>query len=212
MVVMYETRVFHRVNEDGQKVRVTQKIKKTKRTKKIKPIKFGDALTVYSAPIVEDDTPLVLSFGRVELKVEKLVLPEHVVCRLCQGVHFTYKCPNKDIFSPTSSSTDVKTGAYVPPNKRAGAVFPQKEQRQSLRIDNISQDTSETNLRDLFGRFGKISHIFFPLHENMTYCKGFAFVSFYEKVNAESCIRTLNGFKYDSLVLSVEWSKPKITK
>lgn len=206
--VMYETRIFERINDDGQKVRVTQKIKRTKRLS-ILP-KFGDALSVVVSPIVEDDTPLVLGYGPKEVKIEKVLTPEHVTCRLCQGIHFTYKCPNKEIFNPTP--IEVKAGTYVPPNRRSGSVFPQKEQRQSLRVDNISQDTTEAGFKDLFGRFGSISHIYFPLYENSQYSKGFAFVSFYDKVNSERCIQTLNGFKYDSLVLSVEWSKPKPEK
>ena len=42
--------------------------------------------------------------------------------------------------------------------------------------------------------------------------RGFAFVHYYKKDNAQKAIATLNGFGYDHLILNVEWAKPSEPK
>lgn len=38
-------------------------------------------------------------------------------------------------------------------------------------------------------------------------CKGFAFVSYYSKEDAERAQKALNGYGYDNLILRVEWAR-----
>lgn len=40
-------------------------------------------------------------------------------------------------------------------------------------------------------------------------CKGFAYVHFKSKNDAQTAIDILNGHGYDHLILNVEWSKPQ---
>jgi translation initiation factor 3 subunit G len=37
--------------------------------------------------------------------------------------------------------------------------------------------------------------------------RGFAFINFVHREEAERAIRTLNGFGYDNLILRVEWAE-----
>jgi len=214
--IVFETRIFFRQNELGEKVKVTQKIKKTRKLKatiseRRRIPRFGDALTQIISPMVEEEQRFVLSSKKIEEKKDKqVILPVAITCRICKGLHFTSKCNNRDLYSPTPSTPET-SGKYIPPNRREGAVMPKRE-NQSLRIDNISADTREQDIRDLFGRFGSLSHVFFPLSESSGDSRGFAFVSFYDKINAEKCIKALDGFRFDSLVLCVEWSKQKESK
>jgi RNA recognition motif-containing protein len=40
--------------------------------------------------------------------------------------------------------------------------------------------------------------------------KGFAFVSFEDRANAQKAMEKVNGLGYDSLILSVQWSRKSI--
>lgn len=40
--------------------------------------------------------------------------------------------------------------------------------------------------------------------------RGFAFVSFYQKTDAESAMNSLQGYGYDHLILKLEWAKPSL--
>lgn len=40
--------------------------------------------------------------------------------------------------------------------------------------------------------------------------RGFAFVSFFQKSDAESAMQALQGYGYDHLILKLEWAKPSL--
>lgn len=40
--------------------------------------------------------------------------------------------------------------------------------------------------------------------------RGFAFVSYYQKSDAESAMQALQGYGYDHLILKLEWAKPSL--
>lgn len=105
---------------------------------------------------------------------------------------------------------------YVPPSKRAGAVSTgggdstySRDDSATVRISNVSRSTEEADLEELCKMFGSIRRIFLSRDRETGESKGFAFVAFQNKSDAEKCIRRLDGYGYDHLILSVEWSKPK---
>jgi translation initiation factor 3 subunit G len=85
-------------------------------------------------------------------------------------------------------------------------------------------------VQELFRPFGFISRVYVSTDtyaDGTQVCKGFAFVSFYQKDCAEKAIKKLNGvcgvcvkgiqnltllfhvgYGYDHLILRVDWSKP----
>ncbi|KAF8960426.1 translation initiation factor 3, RNA-binding subunit [Flammula alnicola] len=160
-----------------------------------------------------------------------------VACRLCKGDHFTAKCPYKDTLGglentdtgagpdddvgtgPDASAPAASTGGkYVPPSMRgAGARGAGESMRgagnrddlPTLRVTNISEDTQENDLRELFGAFGRVARVYVGRDRETGAGKGFAFVSFEEKANAQKAIDKVNGRGYDNLILSVQWSQPR---
>ncbi|KAI0691863.1 eukaryotic translation initiation factor 3 subunit G-domain-containing protein [Cytidiella melzeri] len=158
-----------------------------------------------------------------------------VVCRLCKGDHFTAKCPYKDSLagvdstdSPTFGGDDVGTplepaaapaagGKYVPPSMRAGRGPGEsmgrpggsRDDLPTLRVTNISEDTQENDLRDLFGTFGRVARVYVGRDRETGAGKGFAFVSFEEKAFAQKAMDKMHGRGYDNLILSVQWSQPR---
>ncbi|KAF9220851.1 translation initiation factor 3, RNA-binding subunit [Gyrodon lividus] len=159
-----------------------------------------------------------------------------VVCRLCKGDHFTAKCPYKDSladletaeitppdgFAPTAEVAPAASsgGKYVPPSMRAGGrgagesmARPggsgSREDLPTLRVTNISEETQENDLRELFGAFGRVARVYVGRDRETGIGKGFAFVSFEDKAIAQRAMDKLNGKGYDNLILSVQWSQPR---
>jgi len=79
----------------------------------------------------------------------------------------------------------------------------------TLRVTNLSEDVREGDLGELFGQFGRTQRIFLAKNPETKVSKGFAFITYHNKSDAEMAIKRLNGHGYDNLVLRVEWAKPQ---
>jgi translation initiation factor 3 subunit G len=107
-------------------------------------------------------------------------------------------------------------GAYIAPHLRAGGARLQtagasmdrreRDDSNTLRVTNLSEDTTDDDLRDLFGRFGRISRVFLAKDRETNRTKGFAFVSFHEKSDAEKAMEKLDKKGYDNLIIRVEFA------
>ncbi|KAF1482803.1 Eukaryotic translation initiation factor 3 subunit G, partial [Eudyptula minor novaehollandiae] len=112
-------------------------------------------------------------------------------------------------------SQQSKTGKYVPPSLRDGAsrrgesMQPNRraDDNATIRVTNLSEDTRETDLQELFRPFGSISRIYLAKDKTTGQSKGFAFISFHRREDAARAIAGVSGFGYDHLILNVEWAK-----
>ncbi|KAK2642213.1 hypothetical protein Ddye_023976 [Dipteronia dyeriana] len=152
-----------------------------------------------------------------------------MVCRTCgkKGDHWTSRCPYKDLAAPSEgfsekpATSDAATaaagagkGAYVPPGMRAGAERTVTDMRRrndenSVRVTNLSEDTREPDLLELFRTFGSVSRVYVAVDQKTGMSRGFGFVNFVNKDDAQRAINKLNGYGYDNLILRVEWATPR---
>jgi|TARA_B110000977_G_scaffold199994_1_gene289047 translation initiation factor 3 subunit G len=154
-----------------------------------------------------------------------------LVCRICgkKGDHWTTKCPYKDLASmntlglgsdkpPGEGDSDGPgKGGYVPPSMRAGAgagasmgdSMNRRREENSVRVSNLSEDTREQDLQELFRPFGPVTRIYVAFNRETGESRGFAFVNFVNKDDAQRAIDKLDGYGYDSLILRVEWAAPR---
>ncbi|XVE69250.1 hypothetical protein DITRI_Ditri09bG0137400 [Diplodiscus trichospermus] len=153
-----------------------------------------------------------------------------MVCRTCgkKGDHWTSKCPYKDLAAPvetfvdkpTTSETSVAAsgagkGAYVPPSMRAGAErtggsdMRRRNDENSVRVTNLSEDTREPDLLELFRTFGPVTRVYVAMDQKTGTSRGFGFVNFVNREDAQRAINKLNGYGYDNLILRVEWATPR---
>lgn len=86
-------------------------------------------------------------------------------------------------------------------------LFCPADEGCTVRVTNLSENARDSDLQELFGRIGEISRIFLSKDKNTGQSRGFAFVSYKRREDAERAIKTLNGYGYDHLILTVEWSK-----
>jgi len=156
--------------------------------------------------------------------------------------HWTLKCPKRDSIKPRNLDTDGYTeektsnnssslssssgtnsssaanGKYVPVWKRGGAQSVGERQgsvgedQSTLRVTNLSEDTTEQDLSDLFRRFGHTSRIYLAKDRLTNKSRGFAFINYTHREDAQAAIDKLNGHGYDHLILQVEWAKPREDK
>ncbi|ORZ26222.1 eukaryotic translation initiation factor 3 subunit G-domain-containing protein [Absidia repens] len=107
---------------------------------------------------------------------------------------------------------------YTPPhlrNKAPGAGAPAGESMRgerrddncTLRVTNLSEDVVDNDIHDLFRRFGSITRVFLARDRETRMCKGFAFVSFADREDAERAQQAVNGYGYDNLILRVEFAR-----
>lgn len=114
--------------------------------------------------------------------------------------------------------TEKGNGAYIPPSIRKGAErgsgsdMKHRNEENKVHVSNLSEDTRDDDLHDLFSSFGPLSHVWVAIDRRTGTGKGYGNVNFFNKVDAERAIRKLNGYGYDSLILKVEWSTPKLNK
>ena len=105
---------------------------------------------------------------------------------------------------------------YIPPSQRAGAsargAFLNRNEENTLRVTNLSDDATENDLRDLFTPFGHITRLYLATDRHTGLPRGFAFVTYVHRRDAESAMARLNGHCYGYLVLSVSWADKRTDK
>lgn len=108
-------------------------------------------------------------------------------------------------------------GRYIPPGQRAGggageSMFRSRDEMPTLRVTSLSYDAEDDDLRNLFepfARFGRLARANVVRDRETRESKGFGFVSFESKKDAEAALAKMNGYGYDSLILNVSWSQPR---
>lgn len=117
-----------------------------------------------------------------------------------------------------AAGTEKKAGTYLPPSLRGkgadgkgggkdGKGDPGQE--ASLRITNLSEDCREGDLQDLFSTIGRLQRVYLAKDMGTGLSRGFAFVTYYNREDAQKAIDKLNKHPYDNLILQVQFAKPR---
>ncbi len=144
---------------------------------------------------------------RDDTSQDKINVSSIVVCRNCgETGHWTLKCP-KQVNIKDTKDTELTKNKYVPIHLKEN----KKENKNpiegySLKITNLSKETNEDDLINLFGRFGNIRRIFIAKNFETKISRGFAFITFSRKWEGQNAIDKLNKYGYDNLILQVEWA------
>lgn len=87
------------------------------------------------------------------------------------------------------------------------SMFRARDDLPTLRITSLSTDADENDLRALFEKFGRVARANVVRDRETQESKGFGFVSFESKRDAELAMSKMDGRGYDNLILSVTWSR-----
>lgn len=119
-----------------------------------------------------------------------------------------------DAVEPSGPTTEK----YVAPGARPGAIssgggFNNADKdgtENTLRVSNLTKAVTEEDLRELFERFGRIHRVSLPRIEKdgVKEPRGFAYIAFSRREDAEVALNRLQGYGYDHLIIKLEWAKP----
>jgi len=75
--------------------------------------------------------------------------------------------------------------------------IPDTSGMTSLKVDNLSYRTGTEELRSVFEKYGEIGDLFIPRDRVTRESRGFGFVRFYDKRDAEEALDRLDGHNID---------------
>ncbi|CCU75953.1 unnamed protein product [Blumeria hordei] len=253
-----QTIVSYRINDDGKKVKSTRRIRFITHKEVVNPrvaerkqwAKFGLSAKDGAGPdssttsIGENIIFRPSTNWRKDAKEEKTeagsmkdkLKDKKVKCRICNGEHFTARCPFKDTMAPVGEENAVEASggasdspegpgalgagkaSYVPPHMRSGAAaaagdrmgggkYDRDRDDATLRVTNVSEMAEEQELRDMFERFGRVTRVFLAKDRETGMAKGFAFISFQERSDAAKACEKMDGYGFKHLILRVEFAK-----
>ena len=90
-------------------------------------------------------------------------------------------------------------------------VGRKKKNLQKLKLTSFSSFSPSLKNRqqDLFSPFGQVSRVYIAVDRETGESRGFGFVNFVYRADAQHAIDKLDGYGYDSLILRVEWAAPR---
>eukprot|EP01029_Cantina_marsupialis_P029746 TRINITY_DN782124_c0_g1_i1.p1 TRINITY_DN782124_c0_g1~~TRINITY_DN782124_c0_g1_i1.p1 ORF type:complete len:205 (-),score=35.83 TRINITY_DN782124_c0_g1_i1:319-933(-) len=90
---------------------------------------------------------------------------------------------------------------------RPNRALPEISEMISLLVANIDFKTRQTDLDHYFKKYGEIGDIFIPRNKRTGESRGFAFVRYYHKDEAEEARKDMDGYELDGRRISVEFAK-----
>ena len=77
----------------------------------------------------------------------------------------------------------------------------------SLKVDNLTYRTTPEDLRRAFEKYGEVGDVYIPRDRFSRESRGFAFVRYYDKRDAEDAMDSLDGAIMDGRELRVQMAK-----
>lgn len=126
--------------------------------------------------------------------------------------------------SPAASMTSTP-GKYVPPIRRDGLVVfssfhsclcsgsgpGSPEEEFTLRVSNVSEETTQDDLYEVFGQFGRLARVHLVTDKRTGESRGFAFVNYMRKADAEAVLHRVDVERkrlgLHNFIFNIEWSK-----
>ncbi|CAH2269065.1 jg24618 [Pararge aegeria aegeria] len=88
-----------------------------------------------------------------------------------------------------------------------GRPPPRIDGMVSLKVDNLTYRTTPDDLRRVFERCGDVGDIYIPRDRYTRESRGFAFVRFYDRRDAEEALDSLDGRMLDGRELRVQMAR-----
>lgn len=132
-----------------------------------------------------------------------------ITCRHCGGLHWSHKCTKYVPEKEETRTSRTGAGGYVLPQRRGRGSDQSDPEREitTLRVSNLSEDCTDDDLRAVFSRYGMITRIYLARDRETQIPKGFAYVTFESRDEAERAKTGAIGVGLDHLIWSIEWAR-----
>ena len=204
--------------------------------------KFGDAATERATDLISSQAMEEVPFERIRQKREEEKKPEYQISMAgtdnkaaamslrdmlykkrmerqlaaAKGLYEVERPPDEDGGNlPPAGS---KPGTWVPSSLRSraaggeGDAMQKRRDENSVRVTNLSEDVTEQDLFELFNPFGHVLRIFIAKDRETGESRGFAFVNFVHREDAQRAISRLDGYGYGHVIINVGWSEKRVER
>lgn len=93
------------------------------------------------------------------------------------------------------------------PKMSYGRGPPEIDGMTSLKVDNLTYRTTPEDLRRAFDKYGDVGDVYIPRDRFTRESRGFAFVRFYDKRDAEDALDSMDGAIMDGRELRVQMAR-----
>lgn len=98
-------------------------------------------------------------------------------------------------------------GPLAPGSMSYGRPPPDVDGMTSLKVDNLTYRTSPEALRRVFEKYGRVGDVYIPRDRYTKESRGFAFVRFHDKRDAEDAMDAMDGALLDGRELRVQMAR-----
>ncbi|KAL2245131.1 UNVERIFIED_CONTAM: Serine/arginine-rich splicing factor SR45 [Sesamum indicum] len=118
---------------------------------------------------------------------------------------------------PRKSPADgVKRGRSPPPQNKKPSPPPRKAspvpESLVLHVDQLSRNVNEHHLKEIFGNFGEVVNVRLAIDHVVNLPKGFAYVEFKSRADAEKAQLYMDGAQIDGKVVRAKFTLPERKK
>lgn len=92
-------------------------------------------------------------------------------------------------------------------NYNYGRRPPNVDGMVSLKVDNLSFRITPDDIKPIFEKYGEVGDIYIPRDRYTKESRGFAFVRFYDKRDAEEAMERLDGYVMDNREMRVQLAR-----
>ena len=215
------TRTEYTLNNKNEVIKTEKKIKRYTYEKKVYNsvvdrqnnwVKFGAAATennnitfvskelVFMEPpsppqsIIKDSKYVIPS-----LKLDENTFSEHIICKICEGQHWTRICPNQNQKEDVPEIKHKEKFEY-----KSQPISDKTKNMFTLQISNITKDITEFDLYSIFIKSGKIHNITIMKDYNTQQSKGFGYIVFKEESGLNNALRIFNNIGFCYLRIKLE--------
>ncbi|CAK9174968.1 unnamed protein product [Ilex paraguariensis] len=97
----------------------------------------------------------------------------------------------------------------LPPPPRKASPIPES---LVLRVDELTRNVNENHLREIFSNFGEVVHVQLAMDHTVNLSKGFGYVEFKMRVDAEKAQLHMDGAQIDGNVVAASFTLPEPKK
>lgn len=112
------------------------------------------------------------------------------------------------------STLNKNTDVTWKPSWKKGTDKPPPQEKESIdntttiKVSNLSEETTERDLSSMFGKFGYISRINLVKDRNTNISRGYGFICFNNRKDAELAMSKMQGYGLHHQRICIDWAKP----